>query len=164
MSASDSGEVVGERAPLLAVAEHRLLREAAHVHRPFDDLARGRRAASLPSWRMIGNEAEIDVGRVRPVDLHLAHGGRVAGVQRREVDEAQMHALAQLVGVIADEEDARDVRLDDVDAGGVRSVGRGIAQEGADLALLLVGEREYGVVRHGTCRLASVGAGANARC
>ena len=158
-----AGKVVGERAALLAVTEHRVLREAAHVHRPFDDLP----AAAEGKLAVVAhdrNEAEVDVGRVRPVDFHLAHGCRVTGVQRREVDEAQMHALAQLVGVIADEEYAGDVRLDDVDAGGARSIGRGIAQEGADLALLVVGERKYGVVRHGTCRLASVRAGANARC
>ena len=33
------GELVGQRPLLLAVAEHGLLRKAAHVHGPFDDLA-----------------------------------------------------------------------------------------------------------------------------
>ena len=95
-----------------------------------------------------GDEAEIDVGRVRPVDLHLAHGGGVARMQGREIDEAQVHALAQLVGVLADEEDARDMRLDDVDALIAAAVRRRIAQEGADLALLLVGECKHRVDRH----------------
>ena len=97
----------------------------------------------------MGTKPEIDVGRVRPVDLHLAHGSGVAGVQRREVDEAQVHALAQLVGVLADEEHARDVRLDDVDGGERRGrTHAGSLQEGANLALLVVGERENRVDRH----------------
>ena len=135
------GEVVGQRALLLAMAEHGLLREAAHVHGPFDDLAA---AAELqaPFVAHDRHQPKIDAGRVRPVDLHLAHGSGVARMQRREIDEAQVHALAQLVGILADEEDARDVRFNDVDAFAVRSVRSRIAQEGADLALFLVGEGE----------------------
>ncbi len=123
-----AGEIVGQRAVLLAVAEHRVLREAAHVHCPFDDLA----AAAEVQLALVAHDrdkAEVDVGRVRPIDFHLAHGGRVPGVQRREVDEAQMHALAQLVGILADEKDPGDVRLDNVDGGSARAVGRGVAEE-----------------------------------
>src|SRR6185312_2159026 len=63
-------------------------------------------------------------------------------------DEAQVHALAQLVGIVADEEYPRDVRLDDLDGHIGAAVSRGIAQERADIALLVVGEREHPVDRH----------------
>jgi hypothetical protein len=141
------GEVLPQRPVLLAVAEHGLLRESAHVHGPFDDLAT---AAELqpPFIAHDGDEAKINVGRVRPVDLHLPDGGGVAGVQRREVDEAQVHALAQLVGVLTNKEHAGAVGLDDVDALIAAAVRGGVAEEGADLALFLVGEFEHRVDRH----------------
>ena len=63
-------------------------------------------------------------------------------MQGGKVDEAQVHALAQLVGVVAGEEHARDVRLDDVDALRAVAIRRGVAEEGADLALLVVGVGE----------------------
>ena len=132
------GELVRERPLFLTVAQHRLLRKAAHVHRPFDRLALAAELQASLGPADDGHQAEIHVGRVRPVYLHLADGGVVARFEGREIDEAQVHALLDLVGVLPGEEDASDVRLDDVDR--PFAVGRGILEEGADLAFLVVGE------------------------
>ncbi len=77
----------------------------------------------------------------------------MARVQRRKVDETQVHALAQLKGLIANEEHARDMRLDDVHRLIAVAVARRVAQEGADLALLVVGERKDGIGHWLTLRL-----------
>ncbi len=141
------GEILRQRPLLLTVTEHGLLRKAAHVHGPLDDFAA---TAELqpPFVAHDGDEAKIDVGRVRAVDFHLTDGGGVAGVQRREVDEAQVHPLAQLVGVLTHEEHPRDVRLDDVDSLIATAIRGGVTEEGADLALFLVGEFEHRIDRH----------------
>ena len=152
-------EVIGERALLLAMAEHGFLREAAHMHRPFDDLAA---ATELQATFVAHNrhQPKIDARCVRPIDLHLAHGSGVARMQRREIDEAQVHPLAQLVGILADEKDAGDVGFNDINVFAVRSVRSRIAQEGADFALLVVGEGED---RFQACAYLKAGRGSRKR-
>ena len=71
-------QVIRKRTLLLAVGEHGVLRKAAHVHRPFDDLAAAAQVQA-PFVAHDGHQPEIDVGRVRAVYLHLAHGGASGG-------------------------------------------------------------------------------------
>ncbi len=135
------GELLRDWPLLLAMTEHGLLRKAAHMHRPLDDLS-ATTELQEPFVAHDRHQTNIDARCVRPIDLHLAHGRGVTRMQRREIDEAQVHALAQLVGILADEKDAGDVGFNDIDGFAARSVRRRIAQEGANLALLVVGEGE----------------------
>ncbi len=141
MSARDLASSSLSGSVLLAMTEHRLLRKAAHMHRPFDRLPFAAELQAPFGRAHDGHEAEIEVGRVRPIELHLADGRGVAREQRREIDEAQVHALPDLVGLVARQEYARDVGLDDVDARHRRTVRGGRAHQRHDRALLVVGWR-----------------------
>lgn len=57
-------------------------------------------------------DAEVDVGRGAPVQLHLLHAHLEPPITRRQVDERQPHGLLRLVGPVADEGDDARVRLE----------------------------------------------------
>ncbi len=77
--------------------------------------------AGLPVGVVHVHHPEVHVGGEPAVELHLPPGGPPAGLPRREVQEAQIHRLLQLVGTVAQEHHRpgvglrrRDVRGRDV--------------------------------------------------
>ena len=128
-------------------AQQRRLVEAAHVHRPFDDLA-----VAAERERAVGragdrHAAEIDLGREPTVDLHLARAGRPALLERGEVHVGKANRALDLPGVLAGEEHQVAVRLQAIDLRHV-GVGRRVGQERDDGRLVSV-LGDASLIRHG---------------
>ncbi len=158
MIASDHlGEALacGSRKRTLAgdFGEEAFLLETAHLERPLDGRAAAAdgEAAVLPS--RYGDEAKIDLGGVRGVELHLARQRLVAQLERREIEERQADGLLDLEGLAAGKKDAGAMGLDDLDVAHGLVIGR----RGLE-------ERNNCILAHGAGRCRSRLTGHRASC
>ncbi len=105
-----------ERTAAQEVVEAVFALETAHLHRVVDRRARpaehgqGGRAGDR-------NDLEVQLRRRAPVERELALAEMPACVERGEIEKAQVDRLFQLVGGVAREQHARDMRFDQADLG-----------------------------------------------
>ncbi|OIQ95904.1 hypothetical protein GALL_220370 [mine drainage metagenome] len=107
----------------------RRLREAAHLHRVFERPrcfggAKDRRRFRAEN----GHHLQIELRRQPPVQAQLFFAVEAPRRQRREVEEAEIHRLLDLVGVIARQQDVGDVGLDLLDTCNRMRIARRIAK------------------------------------
>ena len=86
----------------------------SHHHQPVDHPTVAAQT-ELSVFVSDGRDTEIDVGCQAAVQLDLGAAEFFAAVERREVEEAEVDRLLQLVGALAGEEDRGDVRLHELD-------------------------------------------------
>ena len=125
-----------ERPARERATRERVLRKLAHPDRVFDRRTRAAEGGPVggPGDR---DDVEIELRREAPVQRELELAVPAALVERREVREAQLHRLLELVGVAAGQEHVRNVRLDQLDALDAGAVHRGIAQRGDESPVIL---------------------------
>jgi hypothetical protein len=73
----------------------------------------GSQVTAEPSQRA---SPEVDAGRECPVEVHLGLAVEPPGLERAVIDEGHLHGLLQLVDPVRSEEDAGEVRLDELGA------------------------------------------------
>jgi hypothetical protein len=85
--------------------------EAPHAHRVLEH---GPIAADLRLVRGAGHghDIEVEFRREPAIQPHLLFARRAPPGERREVEKSEVEGLFQLVGIVAGEDDPRDVRLD----------------------------------------------------
>lgn len=106
-------------------AQHVGFGEARHLQGPFDDLATP--AERQPAVRAARdrNEAAIDAGRVRLVDLELATEHAMPALEGGEIHVVVGDGSLDLEDAIAGQEDMRAMRRDARDGRRGRVIGRG---------------------------------------
>ena len=96
--------------PLDQPRQHPIFWEPPHTHGGLDLLARAvERQHPFPPDYI--RDAEIQVWAQPPVEPHLGFAIGQAARRRCEVDEPEVHGLANLVGEVAGQHDPRDVGL-----------------------------------------------------
>jgi hypothetical protein len=94
------------------VAEELGLIEAAHVHRPLDDLAAASECEASTTSARDGDATEIDVGRQAPVDLDLTRTRHLAALERGKIHVGEGNGALDLPGVRTGQKDQVAVRLE----------------------------------------------------
>jgi hypothetical protein len=111
------------------------LLEAAHVHRPFDDLAAASELKPAAMGTRYWDAFQVDVRGKPAVHLELAHAGNTALLEGREVQIGKANRPLDLPGFGASQKDQADVSLTPLHAT-VQRIRRRIGQEGDDLGLI----------------------------
>jgi hypothetical protein len=93
------------------VAEQRGLLEAAHVHRPFDDLAAASELKPAAMGTRYWDAFQVDVRGKPAVHLELAHAGNTAFLKRGEVQISKANRSFDLPGFGSSQKNQADVSL-----------------------------------------------------
>jgi hypothetical protein len=137
----DIGEIRGQsrrnRPRLHHMAQQGRLIETAHAHGPLDDLPIAAEHQPAVTRARDGRASEIDLRREPPVDYHLAQADGLALLQGREVHVGKAHRALDLPGLLAGQKHQGAVGLEPLDAIRPRWIGRGVAQEGNHLSLIV---------------------------
>jgi hypothetical protein len=105
------------------------LGKAPHLERVLDRLPGPAHTRSVGTVDD-GNYAEIEPGRGAAVEPQLLFAEETTLLERAEIEEAEVHRLLDLVGVLAGEEYPRDMRFDQLDRSGRFRVAPSLAQSG----------------------------------
>src|SRR5215471_3599868 len=116
----------GYFSPLQSLLEGGSLRQALHLHGPFDESAV--LLNSYSPWRFHNrHDSEIDVRRQAAVEANLLLTEVASPFERAEVQELELHRFLDLVRERAGQEDSRDVGLVHLHARHLERIGRRVA-------------------------------------
>ena len=111
------------------------LRESPHLETPLYDLPRPSECQPPILLARDSQHPQVDLRRVRPVDLQLASTSAPSQVECREIHVVETNRLLHLVGAITGEKDNRTMGLLSLDAIDRRVVDRTLSKEGEHLGL-----------------------------